>query len=207
MSQSLLVLASGSPRRRELIATLGIPFRIQVPDVDEAVLPSEHPQTMVERLALDKAAAATKAFQSLHPKERFVTLAADTTVYLPAIKKILGKPSSQAEAEQMVAELSGKFHEVYTGFAWMSSWTHEEPKVRTVRTQVWIRALSPEEIQSYVRTGEPMDKAGAYAAQGLGMGLVEKIEGSYTNVVGLPLAEVSEVLRDEFGYRITFSEN
>lgn len=171
-----LVLASGSPRRRELLEGLGLDFEVRPVDLDESPLPGEKPLAHVRRLARSKARARAA------PGE--LVLAADTIVVLD--DRILGKPADAADARVMLGAIAGREHEVLTGVA-----AHEQRTGRTEvaveRSTVRIAALSAAEIAWYVATGEPLDKAGSYAIQGLGALFVEKIDGNYTNVVGLPL--------------------
>lgn len=187
-SRPRLVLASGSPRRRQLLAELGLAFEVRPSDVDESALPGETPEAMVERLAIAKAGAR------IAPGE--VVLAADTIVVVDG--RILGKPVDASDAISMLAAIAGREHEVFTGVA-VAIAALESPRrvaVRIARTAVRMRALSVTEIADYVATGEPLDKAGAYAIQGLGSTLVASISGNYTNVVGLPIPAVVDCLRD-----------
>lgn len=175
-----LVLASASPRRRELLLGLGLTFTIRPADLDETPFPNEQPGPYVLRLAQAKAAAAVL------PGE--LALAADTVVVLDG--QLLGKPTDTRDAEEMLAKIAGREHEVYTGVALH----HAEPTPRTASTlavsKVRMAPLDTQTIRWYVATGEPMDKAGSYAVQGLGALFVEAIEGNYTNVVGLPIPVV-----------------
>ncbi len=180
-------MASGSPRRKELLTMAGIDFEVLVPDVNEDLLKGESPERMVRRLAYEKAMAA---LGRAGPNPRIV-IAADTTVVSPA-GKILGKPGDREEAIRMVRSLQGRIHRVFTGYAILRG---ESGRIvrkvqRVVRTAVRIRKMNLAEIIRYVDLGEGVDKAGAYAAQGAGMTLIEGIRGSYTNVVGLPMTEV-----------------
>ncbi|MBI5248049.1 MAG: septum formation inhibitor Maf [Desulfomonile tiedjei] len=183
-----LVLASASPRRKDLLAGLNIRFRIIPSDVDETVLNGETPQDNVRRLALAKARDVSPRTPGLW------VLGADTIVVID--NRILGKPGDAEEAKTMLAMLAGKTHEVYSGYALVNSAFPDKEIIRNVVSQVFIRDLSPSEISDYVTTGEPMDKAGAYAIQGIGSGIVQRISGSYTNVVGLPLCEVARDLQE-----------
>ena len=180
-----LLLASRSPRRADLLRTLGVDFRVIDVEVDETPGPGEAPDAYVRRLARDKARAGQAAAPAPLP-----VLAADTTVVLDGA--ILGKPLDDADARAMLARLAGRAHEVLTGVAVIDG---KGSLVDTVLvTRVRFRALAPAEIAAYVASGEPLDKAGAYGIQGLGGALVEGIEGSYSNVVGLPLAETLALL-------------
>ncbi|MGQ9823687.1 MAG: Maf family protein [Desulfotomaculales bacterium] len=182
-------LASTSPRRQALLKQLGIPFTVLARPVDEDVAGKVPFSRLVEILAYRKAEAAAGEVAG------GVVIGADTVVACRG--QVLGKPSSAEEAEKMLGFLSGKEHEVFTGLAVI-----QKPSLRKAvaheRTKVRFRPLTREEIKRYVATGEPMDKAGAYAIQGLGAIFIEKIEGCYFNVVGLPLALLARLLR-EFG--------
>jgi septum formation protein len=182
-TQKKLILASSSPRRRELLVKAGVQFEVRVSDIDETPLKQEIPKKMVARLSAQKAAVISKDFP-----DRWI-LAADTTVVSPRGKN-LGKPVDSKEAMQMLRELQGKTHSVFTAYTVMNG---KKKFTRVIETRVTMRRLSAQELKRYVDQGECLDKAGAYAAQGYGMVLIEKISGSYTNVVGLPVAEV---LRD-----------
>ncbi|MBN9683990.1 MULTISPECIES: Maf family protein [unclassified Corallococcus] len=176
------VLASASPRRKDLLAQLGLRFTVAAADIDETPMAGEIASKYVLRLAEEKA----RTVASRHP-DAWV-LAADTTVALGS--ELLGKPQDAAEARRMIGRLSGRVHEVFTGIAVAG----RAQASQVVRTQVTFRALSPEEIAWYADTGEPLDKAGAYAIQGKGGFLVQGIEGSHSNVVGLPLGETLALL-------------
>jgi len=175
-----LVLASGSPRRREMLAALGLAFEVQVPQIDETPRPGEPPRAFAERMAAEKAAAA---------ETDATVIAADTVVVLG--DRILGKPADENHARAMLRMLSGKTHEVVTGICVRRG---GRQRVFSVSTGVVFRVLEPAEIDAYIATGCPMDKAGAYAIQGGAAHMVRAIEGSYTNVVGLPLCELHEAL-------------
>jgi septum formation protein len=189
-----IVLASGSPRRKELLEMAGIPFEIRVPEVDETPLPREAPQNMVKRLALMKALAAAREYSGKNATA--IILSADTTVVDP-LGRNLGKPLNARDAVKMVTALAGKDHFVFTGYSLVEIRKGRVHRIlsRRVRTRVRIREMSSREVRSYVGRGESLDKAGAYAAQGFGMALIEQISGSYTNVVGLPVTEVTRDLR------------
>jgi septum formation protein len=180
-----LILASASPRRRELLAAAGIHCDIDPVDVDESVRPGESPEAYVTRLALMKAEAG----RVRHPD--CAVLGADTTVVLDG--EILAKPVDDADAIAMLTRLAGRAHDVLTAVSLaLPTGTFS----RTERTTVWFTALSRAEIRAYVASGEPRDKAGAYAIQGLASRFVPRIDGSYTNVVGLPVGTVWELLRE-----------
>lgn len=196
-----LILASSSPRRKELLTQQGFEFKIVKPDIPEVVKRGEDPREFVKRLSFDKALAV---LQMIEPDERAVIIAADTTVVSPR-GKILNKPESEKEAEQMLSSLQGKTHIVYTAYTILAETKNGkiQAHTRAIATRVTMRALKKEEIRAYIATGEPMDKAGAYGAQSIGMGLIEKIQGSYTNVVGLPVAELLRDLDKKFAVRPT----
>jgi len=187
-----IVLASGSPRRKELLTLAGVAFVVHAPDVDETPIRGERPREMVARLSTLKArTAAEKVLIAGANGDSFWVLAADTTV-VSATGKNLGKPADVSEAKKMIRALQGKKHRVFTGYTLLQVFRGKEKKkiVRTVGTDVFIKKMNADEIVAYVAQGESLDKAGAYAAQGFGMVLIEKISGSYTNVVGLPVAQV-----------------
>ncbi|MGV8074586.1 MAG: Maf family protein [Syntrophobacteraceae bacterium] len=180
-----LILASESPRRKELLNSVGL-----VPEiVPSRVAETEDPTQSAESLARRWAAEKAQTVSILYPNSW--VLGADTIVVLAG--GIYGKPAGPAEAEAMLKELSGRTHEVITGIA-LAHHADQTLRVQSVRTQVTFRSLTDEEIKAYVRSGEPLDKAGAYGIQGIGAFLVQSINGSYTNVVGLPLAETLELL-------------
>lgn len=182
-----LILASASPRRRELLAQLGVVFTVAAVDVDETPYPGERPAALVQRLACAKAEAALGPATADH-----WILGADTLVALG--ETILGKPVDAREAGAMLALLSGRSHSVYSGVAVARA--GEVTRSRCVRTRVRMRPLTTEEIAAYVATGEPLGKAGAYAIQGRAAGFVRFLSGSYSNVVGLPLFELDRMLQD-----------
>lgn len=178
-----LVLASQSPRRATLLRAAGIAFEASPADVDESLRDGEDPERYVRRLAVEKAETVARA----HPGR--VVLGADTTVVLDG--EVLAKPADAADASRMLRALSGRSHQVITGVAVAGpSGTHEAPAF----TRVTIRPMTDEEIAQYVASGEPMDKAGAYGIQGRFATFVTNVDGSYTNVVGLPVALVCRLL-------------
>ncbi|MFQ5894900.1 MAG: nucleoside triphosphate pyrophosphatase [Nitrospinota bacterium] len=190
----LLVLASSSPRRRELLQAAGVPFEVWPPEEEsapEAHSPGEDPRGWAEALALAKAEGVAGRLGG----GRWV-VGADTVVVLGG--EMLGKPRDEEDARRMLATLSGRTHEVVTAFAVVSP--EGRKRVKSVRTRVSFRPLAPEEVEAYVGSGEPLGKAGGYAIQGGGGALVDRIEGSYTSVVGLPLGELLAVL-EEMGFR------
>jgi septum formation protein len=184
-----LVLASGSPRRRELLAGLGIRFTVVVPDVDETPTAGEDPAAYVERLARAKAEAVVEQLAGRADPGRVVVLAADTTVALGGM--ILGKPTGAADAGVMLRALSGRTHQVHTGVAVVGP-GHADSSVTT--TDVTFRALTSAEIAAYVATGDPFDKAGGYGIQGEAGRFVAALSGSASNVVGLPVAQTIALL-------------
>ncbi len=187
-----IILASNSPRRRDLLRQIGVDFTIDPADVDERVLPNEPPEGYALRVALDKArVAAARAGAG-------IVIAADTIVVLE--NEILGKPADARDAERMLTMLSGKVHRVITGLAVMDAATGKTLSRASV-TRVWFRSLAPREIASYAATGEPRDKAGAYGIQERGALFVDRIDGCYYNVVGLPLSLLGEMLR-AFGVEV-----
>lgn len=189
-----LLLGSGSPRRREILTSLRIPFSVHVAGADESTRAGEGPAPYLERVVLAKLAAVAEVFAPASGASEEVTsakavLVADTSVIDEGT--ILGKPADVAEAEAMIARLAGRTHEVWTRFALGApSRDGAVLHAETVVTRVTFRALTAAQIRAYAESGEGTDKAGAYAVQGLGAGIVSRIEGSYTNVVGLPACEV-----------------
>jgi nucleoside triphosphate pyrophosphatase len=181
----MLVLASQSPRRSEILRQAGIPFVVRVSPVDESPLEGETPEEYVLRVAEMKARAVAAA-----PDE--TVLAADTTVVVAG--EMLGKPEGPADARRMLELLSGRRHQVITGICLKRG--AEAAKDRAA-TQVWFTPMTAREIDEYVASGEPMDKAGAYAIQGLASKFIERIDGCYFNVVGLPVALVYRLLRGQ----------
>lgn len=179
-----LILASRSPRRAELLKAAGFSFEVLAADVDEAPRPGEAAAAYVERLAIAKAQAVVWR----RPASR--VLGADTTVTID--HEILGKPVDDADAVRMLCKLSGRVHEVHTGVSLISA-GRVQSLVDT--TRVWFAAMTDEDISWYVATGEPADRAGAYAIQGFASRFIPRIEGSYSNVVGLPVAAVSSILK------------
>jgi len=182
-----LVLASGSPRRRELLARVAQDFRVWPAEVDETPLPGEVAERLVERLACDKARAVATRVAA----ERHVVLGADTVVEIDGA--ILGKPTGPEHAAQLLSRLVGHTHRVWTGIAVVET-TSGQMHSGVVASRVTMRAADAAEIRAYVATGEPLDKAGAYALQGAGRSFVARIEGSESNVIGLPLEETVALL-------------
>jgi septum formation protein len=187
--RQIIILASASPRRNSLLRQFGVPFKTVPADVDERVRAGEMPEQYAERLSLEKARAASDR------AGKGIVIAADTIVVLD--DEILGKPSDERDALRMLSMLSGKTHRVITALTVMDN-AAGKTLTRLSQTTVRFRRLSAEEIMSYVKTGEPLDKAGAYGIQEKGALLVSGIEGCYFNVVGLPISLLGEMLK-EFG--------
>jgi septum formation protein len=188
---SELVLASGSLRRQDLLREAGISFRVVVPSVDETLHPGEKPEESAQRLATLKARTVARTL----PPKRCV-LAADTLVVVG--HQVLGKPRDTTEAAHMLLTLAGRTHRVLTAFAVLRSGTDPtEVSLGFEESQVRMRSVSEDEAHAYAETGEPLDKAGAYALQGIGARFVESVEGSRSNVIGLPLERVLPLLASE----------
>lgn len=188
-----LILASGSPRRKEILGLFDRPFEIITSDIEEPVNESDPPEVTVMALALEKALDVA----SRVPVGSLV-IGADTLVYCEGY---MGKPLDHADARQMLERLQGREHEVYTGVAVIRAGS-DEKTVDSVCTRVIMKPLSSDQIQCYIDSGEPMGKAGAYAIQGKGTLLIEGIQGDYFNVVGLPVQRLGEILEKQFGYRL-----
>ena len=189
----MIVLASASPRRHQLLEMLGIEHLVDPPDIEEDLDSDEAPETLAVRLARLKAATVSARHKEL------CVLSADTLVVLGG--EILGKPSSPADAERMLAKLAGREHKVVTAVAVASDGLVLD---RCDVTRVWFRALDTEIIRAYVATGEPLDKAGSYGVQGYGAVLVDRIEGDFFGVMGLPVRLVVELL-SSVGYHYRFT--
>jgi len=181
----MIVLASASPRRQELLRNAGIPFSVQPADVDESPYKWEAPRACAERLAREKALAVFRT------RPRDLVLGADTVVVVDEI--VLGKPRDAADAIRMLGLLSGRSHQVVTGVCLVGP---AFEYARSATTVVTMLKLSDDEIRGYIATGEPMDKAGAYAIQGIASRWIPRIEGDYSNVVGLPVSLVYGMLRE-----------
>ena len=193
-----IILASASPRRSELLEKMGLEFRVVVSDADEPRADKTVPPGIyVQELALLKAAASAKKLKTRRGR---LVISADTIV-VGMDGEVLGKPKDKEEAFDMLRSLSGVTHKVYTGYCVMRL-DDGKTVCESVSTEVTFRKLSDERIERYIDTGEPMDKAGAYGIQELGALLVEKINGDYFNVVGLPVGELAKTLEDEFGFRL-----
>ncbi len=187
-----IILASGSPRRKELLEKIGLKFTVDVPDIEEDITTSSSPAELVKELSKRKAESIAKQ----HPNS--IIIAADTIGVLRG--KIIGKPHTAGQAKKMLKSLSGGSHLVITGFTILDTATQKTVS-KNVKTKVYFRELNKSGIEAYVATGEPLDKAGGYAIQGLGALLVDKIEGDYYNVIGLPLSSLAECLK-EFGVKV-----
>ena len=185
----MLILASASPRRRELLDQIGLTFQVETADIDETPQLAEEPIAYVRRLAEHKAAAV---FAKHIDRSRLIVLGADTTVVVG--DKILGKPEDDADAARMLRLLAGRTHRVITGVALLTATA--PPLVAAETTEVEFSALTEREINAYVATGEPIGKAGAYAIQGRAAKFIPRITGDYFNVVGLPLARVTSMLAE-----------
>lgn len=180
-----IILASSSPRRRELLLGMGLEFDIIPSDVDETVSPDLAPAQIVEELAFRKA----RDIATTYPHK--IVIGSDTVVVWS--DRVLGKPQDEEEAFQMLSRLQGDWHRVYTGLAVIHGQSGIK-KVGHTCTRVQMKPLSPEKIKRYISSGEPMDKAGAYAIQGIGATLVQRIEGDYFTVVGLPVSLLADYL-------------
>ena len=181
-----IILASQSPRRRELLERMGVEFRVVTPDIDEHMERELPPDELVRRISVEKARAV-----AAQTGPDAIVIAADTVVALDGA--VLGKPADELEAFKMLSTLSGCRHQVYTGLTVLRG---EEMHTVSEETAVTFRELSEKEITNYIRTGEPMDKAGAYGIQGYGALLVEGIQGDYYNVMGLPVCRLGGLLKE-----------
>ena len=179
-----LILASQSPRRRELLGLFRLPFTVRVADIDETMDPARSPAEEVARVSLEKARAVERAADD-------VIIAADTIVVLG--DQLLGKPRDEAHAEEMLASLSGRAHQVMTGVTVLRG---DRSITATEITDIHFRELSNREIRRYIATGEPMDKAGSYGIQGGAALFASRIEGDYYNVMGLPVCRLLQMLRE-----------
>jgi len=187
-----IILASSSPRRKELLENIGLKFKVEPSNYEEDIPPGLEPHELARKISLGKA----KTVASKH--QNAIVIAADTFVVLD--NRILGKPHTEKEARKMLEALSGKSHSVITGFSILDT-GNKKTISKSVETKIYFRKFTPAEIDAYVESKEPLDKAGAYAIQGLGAVLVERIEGDYFNVIGLPLSALTEALK-EFGINI-----
>ena len=190
------ILASASPRRREILENISLDFEIIADESEEIMIEGEKPYDTVKRLAMQKAKNIAAGIES---GENTIVIGADTVVSIDG--KILGKPKDEIEAKDMLLTLSGRINTVYTGLAVIETQSGKEVS-DFVSTGVKFRNLSEKEIENYIRSGEPMDKAGAYGIQKIGGLFVESINGDYFNVVGLPLCRLGEILSEEFGINL-----
>ncbi|OGW74455.1 MAG: septum formation protein Maf, partial [Nitrospirae bacterium RIFOXYC2_FULL_44_7] len=186
-----IILASASPRRKEILALTGLRFRVEPSDYEEILDNAIKPHNLAKLLSLEKAMAVAGKYRDA------LIIAADTFIVFK--RKFLGKPHTSQEARKMLSLLNGKFHSVITGYTILDTGTGKKI-TRSVETKVWFKNASAQELDAYVATREPIGKAGAYAIQGRGAVMVKKIEGDYLNVVGLPLFDLVESLR-KFGIR------
>jgi len=187
-----IILASASPRRKELLKKTGLKFKVEPSNYEENISPELEPHELAKSLSLEKAKRVAKNHKNA------LVIAADTFIVFEG--KILGKPPTETEARKMLETITGRHHLVITGFTIIDT-ENNKALSKSVETKVYIRKLTSNEIDAYVKSKEPLDKAGAYAIQGLGSVIVEKIEGDYFNVIGLPLNALAESLK-EFGVHI-----
>ncbi len=187
--QRAIILASASPRRKELLSLIDLKFKVHVSDYEEDLGLKLKPRELAKFLSLEKARAVAPKYNDA------VIIAADTFIVFKG--KLLGKPHTEKEALRMLTMLNGKLHSVITGYTVIDTRRGKRSSV-AVETKVWFRKMTIDELRAYVKTGEPLDKAGAYAIQGIGSLIVKKIEGDYFNVIGLPVASLSATLK-KFG--------
>ncbi|MCC8160151.1 MAG: Maf family protein [Oscillospiraceae bacterium] len=191
------ILASASPRRKELLEIMGLDFSVIVSDADESAVSKDVPVHLyVQELALLKAAATAK---TVLKNKNAVIISADTIVTLDG--EILGKPKDEADAYEMLSALGGRVHEVYTGYCVMRI-RDGKTVCKSVKTEVEFKPLTENKIRAYINSREPMDKAGAYGIQGKGSMLINRINGDYFNVVGLPVSALADTLETEFELEI-----
>lgn len=187
-----VILASASPRRKELLERIGLRFKVEPSEYEENILSGLEPHELARKISLEKAKVVADKHRNA------IVIAADTFIVFDG--RILGKPHTKTEARKMLEAISGKSHSVITGFSIIDTGKNKTLS-RAVETRVHIRKLTLAEIDAYIKSGEPLDKAGAYAIQELGAVFVEKIEGDYFNVIGLPLSALTEALK-EFGIKV-----
>src|SRR3989304_6108226 len=187
-----IILASASPRRKELLEQIGLSFMVEPSNYQESMSLELEPHELAKSLSLEKARLVARNHRNA------LVIAADTFIVFEG--KILGKPRTETKAKEMLRTMSGKPHSVITGFTIIDTDSNKTVS-RSVETRVHLRKLGSDEIDAYVRSKEPLDKAGAYAIQGLGSVIVERIEGDYSNVIGLPLSALTESLK-EFGVHV-----
>ena len=192
-----IILASASPRRREILENFGFDFEVMVSDADESKISknSMPVEIYVQELALIKAMAVSQKLKN----KRALIISADTVVYCDG--EILGKPTDEDNAFSMLSKLSGREHSVFSGICVMDAKTLKSICSRE-ETKVFFKKLSEERIRDYIKTGEPMDKAGAYAVQGLGAFFTERVEGDFFNVIGLPVKKLAEIMEEEFDFNV-----
>ena len=188
-----IILASASPRRKELLERIGLKFEVEPSNYVEDIHSGAKPHELAQKISLEKA----KAVANKHKKNAII-IAADTFIVCEG--EILGKPHTENEAKKMLEAINGKPHSVITGFTIIDTENNKELS-KSAETKVYVRRLSSSEIDAYVKSREPLDKAGAYAIQGLGSVIVDRIDGDYYNVIGLPLSALTEGLK-EFGVNI-----
>ena len=187
-----IILASASPRRKELLKKIGLRFKVEPSNYEEDIPSGLEPHELAQKISLEKAKVVAVKHQNV------IVIAADTFIVFGG--RILGKPRTEKEAREMLEAISGESHSVITGFSIIDTGKNKTLS-KSVETKIYIRKLTSAEIDAYVKSKEPLDKAGAYAIQGLGAVFVEKIEGDYFNVIGLPLSALTEALK-EFGINI-----
>jgi len=187
-----IILASASPRRKELLEKIGLRFEVEPSNCTEDITSGLQPHALARKISLEKARAVAGRHRNA------IVIAADTFIVFGS--QILGKPHTEIEARKMLEAISGKSHSVITGFSIIDTGKNKTLS-RSVETKVYFRKLTLSEIDNYIKSKEPLDKAGAYAIHGLGAVFVDKIEGDYFNVVGLPLSALTEALK-EFGIKI-----
>jgi len=187
-----IILASASPRRKELLERIGLEFDVEPGNYEEDIRPGLEPHKLARNISLKKAEAVAGSHNNA------LVIAADTFIVVG--DRMLGKPHTEKEARKMLETINGRAHSVITGFCIIDT-AAKKTLSESVETKVYVRQLTPVEIDAYVKSKEPLDKAGAYAIQGLGAVIVERIEGDYFNVMGLPLCALTEALK-EFGIEI-----
>jgi septum formation protein len=187
-----IVLASSSPRRKELLEKIGLTFSIDPSDYDEKLPLDMNPEGIAKIISLQKALKVGQKYSDA------IIIAADTFGFFRG--RIIGKPANTHEAKSILKTLSGKSHRVITGYTILDT-SNKQVTTHSIETRVYFKKLTPEEIDNYIKTGEPLDKAGAYGIQGLGSVIVNKIEGDYYNVMGLPLRALAESLK-KFGINV-----
>ena len=188
-----IILASASPRRKEILQNVNLKFKIETSDVDEQILENEQPISLVLRLALEKGMSISNKYPQA------LVISADTVVSEGG--QILGKPKDEHEAKEMLSRLSGKTHQVITGISLIHS-SNSKKIIDYVVSDVKFKQLSQDDIQNYINTNESLDKAGAYGIQGYGAVLVEEIKGDYFNIVGLPISKLSDLLKMHFDINV-----